>query len=741
MISKDRPNNQGVAIGSLERVEKGTITLRLSEAVYRQDVLELTTKNGEAVEITSSKDGTPGQHLTLNCPKTKLLQKEQIVYRTKCPKILQHVQDDYINSYKKLPISVSVTARIGAPLTAIVTCELDNQTYTATCTDMLVEKSKQGETTIETVKKPLAQLGNTEYELASFTCNLDTCAFLPNGVLKKLRRALLAALEAEIAKAHTRVAGKQLSWDTVYESMITKSPANASDTQSSKQEQMIFSAVTQEQLRIILEELPHVESPVTGITMPLALYNQCRNMIPDSIRLYAELPPVIHDRFCVDLQESGIRGIYIRNIDALAILASQKLPEDCVILCDASLYCYNRLAHAFIRRFFADTDISFLTPRELKLEELDALAGEPLCLTLYEYQPVMLTANCLQKTKYGCKKEPVTLTVTDEMGNRFFARTNCDDCYNIIYNKVPYSILDKYKEPAFSRLHPRGYLVRFTIENEQQVRRILQILSGKSYDPMKNRRTFISRCIVMINIICEVSKYLVLLFMVLYTVKCFSVLSSKNEEQKRKKLNKQIGYVFVIHFLCYLILYLRLGQLKILIFYVAQIFVAILYMVLYHSIYKDSSRLLTNNASFLLLIGYIMLTRLNFNLAVKQFIFATVGLIITAFIPYIMLKWKKMKDCGVLYGVIGLLFLLTVFIPGLGSEKYGSRNWINLGHLSVQPMEFVKILFVFFVASMLVKASTFKELFVNALISAAFMGVLVLEKDLGAAVIFYITYV
>ena len=245
----------------------------------------------------------------------------------------------------------------------------------------------------------------------------------------------------------------------------------------------------------------------------------------------------------------------------------------------------------------------------------------------------------------------------------------------------------------------------------------------------------------MINIICEVSKYLVLLFMVLYTVKCFSVLSSKNEEQKRKKLNKQIGYVFVIHFLCYLILYLRLGQLKILIFYVAQIFVAILYMVLYHSIYKDSSRLLTNNASFLLLIGYIMLTRLNFNLAVKQFIFATVGLIITAFIPYIMLKWKKMKDCGVLYGVIGLLFLLTVFIPGLGSEKYGSRNWINLGHLSVQPMDFVKILFVFFVASMLVKASTFKELFVNALISAAFMGVLVLEKDLGAAVIFYITYV
>ena len=122
------------------------------------------------------------------------------------------------------------------------------------------------------------------------------CQAVPNGVLKNLRRALLAALEAEIAKAHTRVAGKQLSWDTVYESMITKSPANASDTQSSKQEQMIFSAVTQEQLRIILEELPHVESPVTGITMPLALYNQCRNMIPDSGFLQIDAEPVMNYR-------------------------------------------------------------------------------------------------------------------------------------------------------------------------------------------------------------------------------------------------------------------------------------------------------------------------------------------------------------------------------------------------------------------------------------------------------------
>ena len=245
----------------------------------------------------------------------------------------------------------------------------------------------------------------------------------------------------------------------------------------------------------------------------------------------------------------------------------------------------------------------------------------------------------------------------------------------------------------------------------------------------------------MINIICEVSKYLIILFMVLYTIKCFSILASKNENEKRKKLNKQIVYVFIIHFLCYLTMYLRMQQVKIIIFYGVQIFVAVFYMLIYHSIYKESSRLLTNNSAFMLLIGYIILTRLNFNLAVKQFILATVGLFLSAFIPWIMLKWKRMKDYGTAYGIIGLFMLLPVFIPHVGVEIYGSRNWIKLGPISMQPMELVKIFFVFFVASMLVKVNTFGDLVVNAIISAAFMGVLVLEKDLGAAVIFYITYV
>ncbi len=232
-----------------------------------------------------------------------------------------------------------------------------------------------------------------------------------------------------------------------------------------------------------------------------------------------------------------------------------------------------------------------------------------------------------------------------------------------------------------------------------------------------------------------------MLFMILYTVKCFSALIQTDEKKRKKKTNKQIGYVFMIHFFCYLVLYLRTEDAGIIVFYLAQIIVAVLYMLIFHGIYKESSALLSNNTAFLLLIGYTMLTRLDMSLAIKQFVLATIGLVITSFFPYIMTRTKNLRDHAVFFGVAGLIALLSVFIPGFGQEIYGSRNWVHIGPLSLQPMEFVKILFVLFVAGTLVKANTIKDLFVNAVISALFMGVLVIEKDLGAAVIFYITYV
>ena len=243
------------------------------------------------------------------------------------------------------------------------------------------------------------------------------------------------------------------------------------------------------------------------------------------------------------------------------------------------------------------------------------------------------------------------------------------------------------------------------------------------------------------HIIVTVAKYLNLLFVILYTLKCFSYFTAKNKKKRNSNLNKQIFYIFAMHFLCHVCLYINTEKAYIIYYYLIEISIAIFYIVLFHFAYKHASRLITNNIVFLMLVGYTMLTRLNTQRAIKQFILATAALFICSFIPFIMGKLKDMHKWNMRYAALGLILLISVFVPGLGYEAWGSRNWIHIGSLTLQPMEFVKILFILFVASALVKAETMKDIVINSGFAVLFMGVLAIEKDFGAIAIFFVTYV
>ncbi len=245
----------------------------------------------------------------------------------------------------------------------------------------------------------------------------------------------------------------------------------------------------------------------------------------------------------------------------------------------------------------------------------------------------------------------------------------------------------------------------------------------------------------MTSIIINVSKYIILILMALYTLSCFTAFRQDSEKMRDQKLNKQIIYVFLIHFLSYLTFALSNSEemMRIVIFYGLQIFIATIYMYIYHYIYPYSSRVITNNMNFLLLIGYTMLTRLDFSLAKKQFVIATVSIILVSVIPMIMDKYKNLRNYGIAYGILGILALSSVFV--IGVEQYGSVNWIKIFGITIQPSEFVKILFVFFIASMLSKSRDFKQVIITTGFAGVHMGVLVLEKDLGGALIFFVIFI
>ncbi len=89
------------------------------------------------------------------------------------------------------------------------------------------------------------------------------------------------------------------------------------------------------------------------------------------------------------------------------------------------------------------------------------------------------------------------------------------------------------------------------------------------------------------------------------------------------------------------------------------------------------------------------------------------------------------------YLLIGGSLLLMVLNLLLGETRNGAKNWIDLGFMTFQPMELVKIAFVLAGAATLDRLLTTRSLTAFIAFSGSCVGALILMRDLGTAVIFF----
>ena len=159
----------------------------------------------------------------------------------------------------------------------------------------------------------------------------------------------------------------------------------------------------------------------------------------------------------------------------------------------------------------------------------------------------------------------------------------------------------------------------------------------------------------------------------------------------------------------------------------------------YQACYKGLSKLVLNNMMMCMMVGFVILGRLASDYAVHQIILAAAAMVLCIFVPLIIEKFRILEKMGWYFAAIGIVFLMLVFV--IGVEKYGSRNWISVGGIAIQPSEFVKILYVFFMASLLSQTTKFKHIVIISAVAAVHVVILVAEKDLGAALIYFVTYI
>lgn len=239
--------------------------------------------------------------------------------------------------------------------------------------------------------------------------------------------------------------------------------------------------------------------------------------------------------------------------------------------------------------------------------------------------------------------------------------------------------------------------------------------------------------------ITELSKYFITLFIALYTLECFLVFRFPDEESRRGSYIRQNLFMFLVHFSCFLVICFETGKIEYLLFYALQQILLFSTIVLFRMIYPKGNRLIINNMCMLLSIGFIILSRLSFDKAIKQFFIVTVSVIVGMLIPFFIHKLKFLKSLTWIYAAVGIVGLAIVLI--LGSVTNGSKISYSVGGVTFQPSEFVKIIFVFFLASALCETHDIMRVMLTAILAGIHVLILVASKDLGSALIFFVVYV
>lgn len=243
----------------------------------------------------------------------------------------------------------------------------------------------------------------------------------------------------------------------------------------------------------------------------------------------------------------------------------------------------------------------------------------------------------------------------------------------------------------------------------------------------------------MLRAVIELSKYILVINISLYTLTSFIVL--RRDDRARR------GFVFVLQYLMILVNHMT-GSLVLLssrkdftylflpLFQVITVFA---YLVLMRAVYPRANRLIQNHIALLLSISFIILTRISLTRSIRQFTIVAISLVIALVIPALVKYISLLKRFEYIFAAAGILILGVVLISG--SITNGSKLSFSVMGLSFQPSEFVKIIYVLFIAAILSKAERFTHIVISAALAAVHVLFLVASKDLGSALIYFITYV
>lgn len=421
--------------------------------------------------------------------------------------VLAQIREQYIREPDKMPVHMRAAVKVGEPLCLQVLSE-ENPSLSVSVFGEAVQPARNAPLTEETVRKQLGKTGESLVQAQSCEIVMEGEGFVPVRALNELRRRAVDSFERTVMMERNENRLSQSiknQAEADYEINLRKIYINEDISGKGSFIMKEKDSVTEE------PETPAVDCLISTLAQLQAVmeWGRCRRIYVESDLLlresekvkqaaeaagtdfYVVLPPVLRERdeaylerlaACLSESKTLFSGVLVRNLEALAYMRTLREKKADVygsyaLVSDAGLYCFNSASARFLSQFAEEITLPYELNAGEAMHLVRAAGAQGIVSNLIVYSriPMMITANCLRKTAGYCPPQgdrQGQIFLKDRYGAAFPVVINCDHCYNVIYNSVPYSLHEAQKER--DRIGAGAFRYDFVTETGIQCRQILE---------------------------------------------------------------------------------------------------------------------------------------------------------------------------------------------------------------------------------------------------------------------------
>lgn len=400
--------------------------------------------------------------------------------------LLTHIEQKYVE--EGLCHQVSAKAYFKPGEDAVLSLEKGDISVSAV--GDFVQKALKQPLTEEKIKEQIQKSGNSLIKIVQTEIEMNDEVFMAVRSVNELRRKAVSCFEDEMIrrngldhKERKAVVPSKDEYVTC-QRKILKNSEDQRKTHVKDWRSLHVSVRTKEQLKAALNER------IGRIYIDYCLlYDDILeeiNISKKNEKIHAELylcsPYIVREKDRRHLENIKkaldadlFSGVLVRNLESFHFFRG-RIPSKKIVL-DHNLYIWNREDI----HFWQERAAEFYLPVECNAHEWMELLSccAPMELkasaVVYGRLPMMITANCLNKTRGLCSKVPQLIILRDRYEKQFPVYTDCLSCYNIIYNSVPLSLHKMFE----GSLYPDGnYRLDFTTEDSKKTARVIRYFDG-----------------------------------------------------------------------------------------------------------------------------------------------------------------------------------------------------------------------------------------------------------------------